>query len=68
MANRWGNNGNSDRLYFGGHWYTGQKYELTLDLDTPFSSYEIIKKKIFYQHRGTSSPELMHSEDILNLS
>ena len=26
------------------------------------------KKKIFYQHTGASSPELTHSEDILNLS
>ena len=55
MANKWGNNGNSDRLYFGG----GSK--ITVDGD---SSHEIERHLLLGRKVMTNSDSILKSRDI----
>ena len=54
MANRWGNNGNSDRLYFGG-------FKITADGDC---SHEIKRCLLFGRKVITNLDSILKSRDI----
>ena len=54
MANRWGNNGNSDRLYFGGS-------KITADGDC---SHEIKRRLLFGRKAMTNLDSILKSRDI----
>ena len=53
MANRWGNNGNNDRLYFGGS-------KITADGD---SSHEIKRHLLFGRKAMTSLDSILKNRD-----
>ena len=54
MANRWGNNGNSDRLYFGGS-------KITADVDC---SHEIKRRLLLGRKAMTNLDSILKSRDI----
>ena len=54
MANRWGNNGNSDRLNFGG-------FRITIDGDC---SHEIKRRLLFGRKAMTKVDSILKSRDI----
>ena len=60
MANRWGNNANSDRLYFG-----GGASKITADGD---SSHEIKRQLLFLRKMMTNLDSILKSRDITLLT
>ena len=54
MANRWGNSGNSDRLYFGGS-------EITIDADC---SHEIKRRLLLGRKAMSTLDSILKSRDI----
>ena len=55
MTNRWGNNGNSDRFYFGGG------FKITVDGDC---SHEIKRQLLFGRKTMTNLDSILKSRDI----
>ena len=58
MANRWGHNGNSDRLYFGGTPKSLQMVTVAIKLkDTWKKSYDSLLKRqrLYFANKGPSS-------------
>ena len=59
MANRWGNNGNSERFYLAGGWGGGSK--ITADGDC---SHEIRKPLLLERKAMTNLDSILRSKDI----